>query len=201
MLARVRRFTKLVFRPFSQAALNVMGLAGVTGGAAWLWIQQHGTAAALLGLGTLAMLLALAGYRSQKQLDQVRGNQVAREFIARHLYLGQGLESQVLGAAKLDVAMEAANVEPYSDLWDQAMEAGEKAGDSLDNWERTTEVFLKEQAGWDYYVRFRSDSGLPDTPMPGADYREEWKEVWRRLHCRMQRLQEFIKEIPQEPTG
>lgn len=198
MLRTLWAFVRLALRPFPRLALNIMGFAGVTGGAVALWISQHWEAGVMLALGALAVAFAVAGHRLQKTADTIKATEAQRAMLGRFLMLGQHVLPFITSAATRDWGLDQANSQPGDDLWNEAIRAGDEARDKMREWEELAERHLQQRYGPAHVARFRSDSGLPDTPMDYDFFGERWQKMWRHMHCRFIRLEEFIKEIPRE---
>jgi len=160
------------------------------------WALDFGLWAAGIALVSAVILLAWAGYRLQKQLDSIKAAQAKRDHLGRLLMLGQHTLLSIESAATLDWSLDQINAAPGDPMWDEATKTADKARHETSRWEELVERHLQGAYGPSHVARFRSQSGLPDTPMDYDFFSDRWKVMWRRMHCRFMRLDEFIKEIP-----
>jgi hypothetical protein len=189
----IARFLSLVFRPLPRvwgvAAVGIPAVAVIG-----TWIYNYGLWAGVIALISLVVLLTVAGYRLQRQLDDSGEGQDLRDSMSILLLKGQGLRDSIIVAAGMRLAEERAGQFPSSES--EAAKRGTYTESRLSARENEVEDFIEGHFSIEYVARFRNEAGLvPASPLYSW-ITGGWAKRWERLNHRLVRLEEVIRDVP-----
>jgi hypothetical protein len=196
----LRRYLRLAVTP-TKSWWNLIAGFGVTASGALLWLYHNAVAGWYLILIGALTLSVVAGWRLQRQVDDLRVKRGVIDALSRRLDIGryhvdsirwEGVEYQ----REFDEFVKTRPDQDTARKWLE--ERPHKAIADTQEWAADTRRSLSNDLGAPYAARFDNDAGLTAAAPPDSLTDRYYIDVWQDHDRRLQRLHQIIDELTQK---